>query len=103
MPAMLLAFPYWWFGMWVESLIQNGTLPGGFYLVVAACAWTMVKLFMVGPISLCLLFKARWHEALARRRASRAELEQEAGDAEQADDLPEKENHHEHSEASLAH
>ncbi|GAB2563725.1 sulfate permease [Leucobacter ruminantium] len=102
-PAMLLAFPYWWFGMWIESLIQNGALPGAFYLIVAACAFTMAKLFLMGPISLVLLIKTRWCEILARRRGSRLEQEQEAGEAERADDVPEKVEHHERSEASLAH
>jgi hypothetical protein len=49
--------------------------PGWLNLVVLLCGWNSIKLTLNGPITVVLLIRARIQEAVARRRACRAEYE----------------------------
>lgn len=73
-PAMFLAIPYLLAAYWCVTTIEAGG-PGWLNLVVLLCAWNSIKLILNEPISVVLLIRARIREAVARRRARRAEYE----------------------------
>lgn len=74
-PAMLPAIPYLLVAHWCVTTIEAGG-PGWLNLLVLLCAWNSIKLTLNGPITVILLIRARIQEAVARRRARRAEYEQ---------------------------
>lgn len=71
---MLLAIPYLLAARWCVTTIEDGG-PGWLNLLVLLCAWNATKLVLNGPVTAVLLLRARIREAVARRRARRAEYE----------------------------
>lgn len=79
-PAMLLAIPYLLIANVCVQLTESGG-PGWLHLVVLWAIWCVLKLLLIGPISVILLIRARTREAGADRRA-KASQAAEADDAE---------------------
>lgn len=74
-PAILAAIPYLLVAYWCMTTIESGG-TGWLNLVAVLCGWNSIKLTLNGPITVILLVRARIQEAVARRRARRAEYEQ---------------------------
>ena len=66
-PAMLLAFPYAFAAIYCRAQVDAGG-PGWLNLLVILCIWNILKLLLIGPISLLKLMAVRVREAVARRR-----------------------------------
>lgn len=69
-PAMLLAIPYLYAAAVCRELIEAGG-PGWLNLFVLITIWSALKMLWIGPVSLVMLAKARWHEHAVRRNARR--------------------------------
>lgn len=74
-PAMLLVIPYLLAASFFRDLIEGGG-PGWLNLLVLLCIWNAMKLVLMGPVSLILLFRARIREAVARRNAPQVDREE---------------------------
>ena len=72
-PAMLLAIPYFYTASLLTVIIRDGG-PGWLNLVVLIAIWSALKMLWIGPVSLILLARVRWHEHTERctERNSRA-------------------------------
>ncbi len=65
-PATFLAAPYLLAASICTNFLADGG-PGWLNLLVILFLWNALKFFVMGPISLVLLIRARVHEAAARR------------------------------------
>lgn len=68
-PAMLLAVPYFLAATYCITLIEDGG-PGWLNLLVLLFCWNALKFLIMGPVSVVLLVRAHFQEAVERRRAS---------------------------------
>lgn len=66
-PAMLLAIPYLLAAAVCRGLIEDGG-PGWLHLLVILFIWNVMKLTIMGPISVGLLIRTKARERVVRRR-----------------------------------
>src|SRR5699024_12621867 len=70
-PAILLAILYLSTASLLPVIIRDGG-PGWLNIIVLIAIWSALKMLWIGPVSLILLARVRWHEHTERNSRARA-------------------------------